>query len=56
MMIATVVSAEQSRSNRPTLDIAISYEGTLAHLVSDSHLSIEGGNAEVHGRFYVGWG
>jgi len=41
---------------RPVLELAFTYQGTLSDLVSGSRFWMEGGAAQIHGRFYGGWG
>lgn len=39
-----------------SLDVAITYNGTLAGMISSSRFWMQGGGAQIEGRFYRGWG
>jgi hypothetical protein len=66
IMMATAVSSAQapssavhtgaSASNRTALELSVGYESTFGDLITGSHFWMQGGNAQVHGRFYRGWG
>lgn len=41
---------------KPTLEVALTYEGTLSDLISSSKFWMQGAGTQIHGRFYRGWG
>jgi outer membrane immunogenic protein len=49
---AQTVSVPQT----PALEIAFTYQGTLSEPVNGSRFWMQGGAAQLHGRFYGGWG
>jgi hypothetical protein len=40
----------------PALDAAFTYGGTLSGAISSTSFWMQGGSAQIHGRFYGGWG
>ena len=66
IMTATTVSSAQapsstiqtsaSASNTNALELSVGYESTFSDLITGSHFWMQGGSAQIHGRFYGGWG
>ena len=57
LMMPALSSAAPPRSSAvPSLDVAITYNGTLAGLITSSRFWMQGAGAQIEGRFYGGWG
>ncbi len=60
MTMATRASAAQPQAQPaptvPSLDVAITYQATHANLVTNPYFWMQGGSAQIEGRFYGGWG
>lgn len=60
-MMTVAACAAQTAGNAPAshksgLEVAFTYDGTLSQQVTNSHFWLQGGSAQIHGRFYGGWG
>lgn len=42
--------------SKAALDLTIAYNGTFSNVVNGTHFWMQGGSAQIHGRFYGGWG
>ncbi|MFP5234521.1 MAG: hypothetical protein ACLGSD_01350 [Acidobacteriota bacterium] len=60
MTISTLSSAAQQRPKAapavPSLNLAITYDGTHSGLITSSPFWMQGASAQIEGRFYGGWG
>jgi hypothetical protein len=55
--MATASSAQiRSTPQKPTLEIAFTYAATATDETGGTHFWVQGGAAQIHGRFYGGWG
>jgi hypothetical protein len=56
-MTMATASTAQTRAEGPSrLEFAFTYQGTMSDAVSGSHFWMQGGAAQIHGRFYGGLG
>jgi hypothetical protein len=61
-MIATICSAQsapapsKSAQQSSALEIAFTYQGMHSDVINGSGFWLQGGAAQIHGRFYGGWG
>lgn len=56
-MTMATASTAQTRAGHPSqLELAFTYQGTMSDLVAGSRFWLQGGAAQIHGRFYGGWG
>jgi hypothetical protein len=57
MVTATAASAQTtSLPHQPSLELAFTYAATASQDTTSAHFWMQGGSAQIHGRFYGGWG
>lgn len=55
--MATVSSAQPaSAPHKPALELAFTYTATSSNQIGGAHFWMQGGAAQIYGRFYGGWG
>ena len=47
-------AAPTASANKPSLDVAVTYDATLSSVVAGSRFTMQGGALQIHGRFYGG--